>query len=1086
MEYEVAGSETWYDRDNDKICQISKMPPEILPPLRQDFIGERFDAGDSIFQGGDWDARLVLILGGSVEKLVGNGQCTTRILTRGDCEGLTEFLGCGSQQRTCALRAGKDGAHVRWMPREAVQELLKQEIPAPVIETEEDSGSEIPDEDEPQEPEMVSKWPKEVDYFEELLLEQIDALPHDASRELLKWDLGGGEILEFMKIPGQTLFNIDDSLGLKTAGPLPEGIEERYFFDNQIVFKKGIPGDCLVMILRGEVRAEVPEDCGGTCVPALEWLDALKKEQKGKKLGSWIGDGRKEVVVEEEEEVEDIPENESELEFFPKEEVYDPGKERIYISTLVRTDKMKSAKKHLNAAVDNGTLPPQEGNTDWSWEVRDPAALVALDVLERRKYLTPLGEQKAEMVREFQNPPPEEPPPEPRAILRSGSLIGSLALLGVPVVFSGDVRAKGPMLCVILHRHILLEALQDLPEYGLFASRGIKMKETIEILSTPLRPHGDEGLPSSTGAPSTGPPPAEEKSASDPGAGSLTAWKSEDSPYFERPGGDSMWLLLLNAVRKCTLLWDIIVGAPPRLLEDFIRLFQPRWLLPCDIVVQDEEPDCNFLFVVIHGSLVVTLDGSEIDRIGQGDIQGEAQLLGLNDWTRTIHVDPKHQGEAMIQILQRDRLLQVLAGHPVPRQKLQEVEEELKAAKNVDWRVLKNIPVFRNVNYSPFLARVFKDADILMYSPGDHIAVAGKPGSSLIVILAGVCRSEQSQTLFCVYLRPMDWCFQNNYLGNDKYRDHDLVVTSHCIVLTLHRHTLLNAIIAHPPARSAIVENETWRGLGPQLHTIPVFEGVPSAIIARLIEESVPRYYKENSPVLAKEESVEDDNLLLILRGEVQVQIMGYPTRKLGPGDTLGLLRYLDLPYPPSPAEYIAVTAVDAMCIPRKPMFDSLEDPRFDEAVHHFKTAVKVLGGGEVVDAFGFPMGGGGVFMPDCVEQSEIFAACSKPFVNQIGTLVEDVAFFPGQEIFKQGGAGEVMYFIQAGRVRTKMIGLKKDEFVDGGGVIGNMAVLGQVAGHPHTAIAETHVWARSLNKTLLYRALKSFPADEHRIQGAK
>ena len=49
-------------------------------------------------------------------------------------------------------------------------------------------------------------------------------------------------------------------------------------------------------------------------------------------------------------------------------------------------------------------------------------------------------------VRLFLNPPEEEPPPEPQAVLGPGMQLGRLALLGVPIVLSGAVRAKGPVL----------------------------------------------------------------------------------------------------------------------------------------------------------------------------------------------------------------------------------------------------------------------------------------------------------------------------------------------------------------------------------------------------------------------------------------------------------------------------------------------------------------------------------------------------------------------------------------------------------------------------------------------------------------
>merc|ERR1712194_618338 len=123
--------------------------------------------------------------------------------------------------------------------------------------------------------------------------------------------------------------------------------------------------------------------------------------------------------------------------------------------------------------------------------------------------------------------------------------------------------------------------------------------------------------------------------------------------------------------------------------------------------------------------------------------------MNLNDWTRTIIVDPKQRGEVMVQILRRDKVIDLFAGHPVPKLRLREVEMGLADAKGSDWRLLQNIPTFKSIGSKHFLARLYKDADITFYSPTSHIAQLNGPGSSLVVILAGTCRGEHPLTLFC-------------------------------------------------------------------------------------------------------------------------------------------------------------------------------------------------------------------------------------------------------------------------------------------------------------------------------------------------
>jgi len=570
-------------------------------------------------------------------------------------------------------------------------------------------------------------------------------------------------------------------------------------------------------------------------------------------------------------------------------------------------------------------------------------------------------------------------------------------------------------------------------------------------------------------------------------AGSYSAWKAPKGQYSGMASADALDHVLLNAIREYALTWGFINDAPDRLLEAFVRQFEPRWLLPNETVIVDEEPDADFLFIVIHGSFVVTLEGAEINFLKQGDVQGAAQLLSLNDWTRTVTVDSNHKGEAMIQVLTRAKVVEVLAGHPVPKARLRDVEEQLRDAKQADWRLLQYIPAFGSATGKHFLSRVHKDADIRLYCPGDHLAEAGEKAASMIVVLAGTLRSEQPQTLFYVELKRGDWCFQNNILAVEPTRAHDVVAITHVMVLFLYRHALLNAIIAHPEAREAVLENESWRNDSScaQLGGLRIFEGVPSPVLSRVEKEALPRYYKAGSIILAAGARVEDDALLFILRGEARISILGIHTRTLGVGDCIGVHRFLELNCPLGQAEYTAVESCDILALQRSSMAEALDDDRYEDEMQPYKNGKRVLGGGDILDAFGFPIGGGAKFCPDCIEKSEVFSVCSQQFVAQIPQLVEDIAYWPGEKLYSQGDIGTFMYFIQAGRVRLEVLGRKEHEIVDGGATIGDMACLGQVSSHVETAIAETHCWIRVLHRRLLQRALSSFPEEERRLTGS-
>mmetsp|Transcript_41730 Transcript_41730/g.120563 ORF Transcript_41730/g.120563 Transcript_41730/m.120563 type:complete len:1127 (-) Transcript_41730:46-3426(-) len=1067
-EYEDHGRETWFDFDNDEICTLETLPAERLPPLLQKTLGQKLDPGDYICKGGDYDARLVVVLSGTVEKLVGDspqgGKLVVRRLARGDCEGLPEFLGVGgTQQRTCALRAAGDGAHVRYVTREAIVSLMKQTVPA---------------EDEDDEP--VPRWPDEIAWFQSLAIDRIDALPHKAAKELLSFaPLTGAKKLDFMSLEGQSIFVIDNALGLSVSGPLPEGIEERYYFDGQTVISPGAQGDSLVMILRGEAEALVPAGCGGKCLP---------RTYKTTRSGSWLGDGRcPSPAPVDQGSAQAAPEVPKKLD--PIEELRMQKNSVVMYTALVKPTDIKRARRKLSAAAEAGRLDlSDQKTTDWRWSWDDPKALVVLDILEENRLLSAYGEERADEVRLHQNPPKLPPPPEPQAILKSGTQVGHLALLGVPVVFSGVIRAKGPLHVVILHRHVLLEAIKDCPEVKIFQPNGVTPEDWVDYLSQPVIRKGEPGARPAHLGPNTGPPPHTTKEeAAEPKAGTYEAWKSESGQFGGMPGADALDLVLLNAIKDYALLWDLIHDAPPAVLEKVVSKFEPRWLLPNERIIEDEEPNADFLFVVIHGKFVVMLEGAEIDHIGQGNIQGGAQLLTLNDWTRTVIVDPMNKGEAMIQVIRRSKLVECFDNQPTQQSRLRQVEEGLRDAKKADWRLLKNIPAFGNITERKFLQRVYKDADIRLYCPGDVLAEAGTPAPSLIVVLAGTLRSEQAQTLFFVELKRGDWCFQNNILGIDPERAHDVVAVTHAMVMVLYRHALLNAVVAHPAAREAVLDNETWRTDPevPRLKSLKVFENVPDPVIARMEVEAAPRYYKQGSIVQAAGSFIEDDMLLFLLRGEVKVSILGIYIRHLKAGEAIGVLRYMDLDTPTSNVEIVATEACDVLAVRKSTMADALSEEKYEDDLAPYKNAQRVLGGGPILDAFGFPIGGGSKYRPDCIEKSEVLQACSETFVAQMPQLVEEIAFWPGEKLFSQGDVGHFMFFIKAGRVRLEVLGRKKHEVVGGGATIGDMACLEQVPYHTETAYAETHVWARVLHRKLIRRALASFPEEEKRLLGS-
>lgn len=1091
-EYHDAGKETWYDPDYDEICTLEKLPKDRLPPLHKPFIGMKLEPGEYICRGGNYDDKLVVIIRGTVEKLVGDapqgGLCIVRTLKRGDCEGITEFLGVGSEQRTCALRAGPEGARVRFVQRQALTELLQETVI--------DENAEQPE--DPDDPPVTRlKWTFEVSYFNELSLDRIDSLNHKEARNLLVWNPGPADgpdtPLDFLQLPGQSIFMVDNALGTSVSGPLPEGIEERYYFDQQTILRPGPQGDCAILILRGQVQALVPDGCAGNCLFRGWQAD---EEDEGR---SWLGDGRDGSTGNQSDsplaklapkvQQEEVDEDKEKVRKYLMEQPDRTAEQEVAMVALVLPQNIKKAMAHLRKAAEDGELDLSNmKTTDWRWLWGDHQVLVVFDVLERAKLLSPFGLQLAEQVRLFLNPPEEEPPPEPQAVLGPGMQLGRLALLGVPIVLSGVVRAKGPVLVAILHRSVLLQALENCPEKELFLPHGLTIHDRLEVLKAlPSTKNEVKDRPAHLG-PITGPPAHKEAGEeAEAVAGTYKAFSASTSRYRGVPGADAFEHVLMSALKSYSVIWDLVHDAPPRLLDQLVRAWEPRWLLPGETIVADEEPDADFVFVLVHGSCVVLLEDREIENVGQGSVQGAAQLLALNGWTRTVQVAPTCNGEAMIQVMKREKLLDMLDGHPLPKARLRALEQSLQEGKEADWRILKNIPAFGSCAFQPFLARLHKDADIRLFCAGDMVAFAGDDSAAMMVVLAGTVRCEQPQTLFFVELHRGEWCYQDNILGNTPTFGHDAVAVTNVLVLVLYRHAMQNAMVAYPETRKVVIANETWRKKTgcPDFGVLPVFNKLPASLLSDVLEEARPVYYRPSSLLYSSGERVEDNSMLFVLRGELQLAIMGIEVRRIGAGGYVGLHHFMGLECPEPNVTIRSTQACDCLLLQQSTMQKALDDELMEDDMLPYTASQRVLAGGEILDAFGFPVGDGSAKnMPDCVEQSEVFRACSKSFVAQVAEIVEDLAFWPGEKLYSQYEEGDMMYFIRAGRVRLEVLGRRDPEIVEAGITLGDMAVLDQVPHYVETAYAETHVWVRALHKKLLRRSLSSFPEEERCMLG--
>merc|ERR1719272_1287893 len=115
----------------------------------------------------------------------------------------------------------------------------------------------------------------------------------------------------------------------------------------------------------------------------------------------------------------------------------------------------------------------------------------------------------------------------------------------------------------------------------------------------------------------------------------------------------------------------------------------------------------------------------------------------------------------------------------------------------------------------------------------------------MVVVVAGKVRAEKPRTLYCIEYGRLpgmsNWCFQNNFLGNDFHRCFDLVAVTHTIVLYLYRHTLLQCLVEFPRIRPIISGMQTWIADAASIRNHRSFEGSSPELLAAFEAAAEPR-----------------------------------------------------------------------------------------------------------------------------------------------------------------------------------------------------------------------------------------------------
>eukprot|EP00746_Dinoflagellata_sp_MGD_P168375 gnl/MRDRNA2_/MRDRNA2_99792_c0_seq1.p1 gnl/MRDRNA2_/MRDRNA2_99792_c0~~gnl/MRDRNA2_/MRDRNA2_99792_c0_seq1.p1 ORF type:complete len:1150 (-),score=239.31 gnl/MRDRNA2_/MRDRNA2_99792_c0_seq1:43-3492(-) len=1064
FEFEVHGISTWLD-ENEQIFKVSSLPPDQLPPFMPKVVGQVFNYDDYLCSYDDYGIDLIVVISGKVEKIIAGN--IMQVLTAGAAEGVNEFLGW-TTRRKCTLRIAEEGTRVRFLSRELLLKVLdrthqvKKEIESDEDEDEEEEeGEEKAGEDEPNEDDVAPEEDGEgLEEEEEISQEENQ---EEQFEDVYTWDF---ERELFSKLtPDQVdAVSPEEVLAMSFWGPLDhqsreafQGMcfEERYYLPGQYIIRSHTDADCAVIFLRG--------------TGAFEEQDAAPAEARVE-ANSWLYEG---YVVKD------------------KKKVGSHRKTRVVRQVI---------------QGGNASQPLGKGETP--------------------KGVTPLKKVESEKPGGLGGIVPGVVPEDDFIEVKSGTVIGALSLVGGQVQIGGLIKARTPVLVAIVWHHIFKDFLsgsqsaelrrrmpdgkqrtaffetEPLHEARFFHKGNVdaalmKIRKKYE-LEEKMKKAGKRGPPTPIQGQGRSPSPSRRRNnkpgrsaigelmeqrspravldnTGQPLGGTADGFHSNMSQFKGRGAYDALRLVLLHSFQNHNLLNEILDNVPQQLLESLVTAFEPRWCVPGQVIVADEE-EYEALFVFLYGDFTVHVAGADVAELSQGAIQGEAQLLGLLPWTRTIRASEKNKTEALVMVLTRETFVLEMKGtredakFPVPTKRLIEIEgrlrDEVPSSGGDGWQVIAQVPMFKSCG-KRFIKRLYQDADVAFYCPGEAVALEGEVAASMVVVVAGKLRAEQHKTLYCVeYGRGpglSNWCFQNNFLGNDFHRCFDLVAVTHTIVLFLYRHTLLQCLVEFPTVRPIISGMQTWIETAAVMTSHKIFQGSSPELLKELQAAAEPRACAANQCLLPADTPMSEGGFFFLQRGHARVELYGETTQELFQGDGVGTLQLFGAEVSNLGA-INAVTPCDALFLSRSAFVEVLGQDRFEEERIRFDNLCRPLIEAREPE--------------ESVQKASVFEGCSERFIKLVLPLVEDHLFWPGDVFFTQGQEGSTMFIVHVGEARLEMTGVGVVGTVPEGGCTGEQTALGIEPSRTVTARATAITWARVLRRPLLDKAKRWFQID--------
>lgn len=508
-------------------------------------------------------------------------------------------------------------------------------------------------------------------------------------------------------------------------------------------------------------------------------------------------------------------------------------------------------------------------------------------------------------------------------------------------------------------------------------------------------------------------------------------------------------------------------------------------------VLLEQGEDTEGLFIVLYGTVEVSIQGVKVEEGTEGSWFGEQMVFGPSV-ASTVTV--KATTTAMLKKITREDFHEILERHPEEKHVFATGTEHLSdlpgstrraaiasAARTVSTGVnhaepwnfssLCNVPMFRGCD-AGFLRLLELHIFRRTFFSGQAIFREGSLGETCIIINQGCVRVDIAGR-FVADLKGGSMLGEIALLGVSERRVATVTATQTCHVSVLHRKTVQAALEQYPKESTRFGQLAQQRNpddsvVPAVLRSIKFFKMCSERFVSFLSQRLDERLYMPQQVILT--ENTESDAIYIISHGKCETWMSGVIVAELDTGDVFGemsMLQYADR----TTSSVRATTTCFMQVLHRAAFLNVLETfpeerDMFLQDVHSFSQRRR---SGLLAAAASMKRAS--------LSEYRLFSTCSMPFLERVEALFEHRLFLPGEDIITEGDDGDTCFILVQGTADALRNNTAVSAFKPGS-LFGEFAMLGLSPKREATIRASMVCLVEQLRGNAFWELLNEFPSE--------